>query len=112
MKKGDIVTIEDDSTERCGGSKRSVVSGKLVEEIFISNYPHLFRIVELGCVFPDTNNDSVIQAITLSRHHRVVFIEERFLRLFKKPIQENEIGPLLPSQERTISKNQNENQQK
>jgi len=100
LKKGDIVIIKDDSTLSpvYGGSKRSIVSGTLVEQIFLLKYKHLFRIVELDCIFPDTNNNTVIQAITPEDHQVVIFIEYRYLQLYEKSILPDEIGPLLPSQ--------------
>lgn len=91
MKKGDIVTIKD------GSWTRSVVNGKLVSEFL--NYGRekgkKYVIIETNCIFPNTGsgqfgctpptyNNTVIQAIDSGK---VVFIEERFLRLAPKSIR-------------------------
>jgi hypothetical protein len=87
MKKGDVVTIDD------GSFTRSVVDGKLIKESL--NYGNekgkQYVIIETGCSFPNTGsrgfagtsivttfNNTVIQAIDSGK---VVFIEERFLKL-------------------------------
>lgn len=79
MKKGDVVIIID------GSWTRSVVDGKLKDEWL--NYGDekgkKYVVVEIGCSFPNTGsnrtfNNTVIQAVDSGK---VVFIEERFLRL-------------------------------
>lgn len=86
MKKGDKVMIDD------GSWSRSVIDGKSVHELlnFGSNRNEKYIVVETGYEFPNTGsqyggsvgcgtfNNTVIQAINSGK---VVFIEERFLRL-------------------------------
>lgn len=88
MKKGNVVTIRDDSYTR------SVVGGKLIYEhlAFSSEANKQYIIIETGCSFPaygsqkmdgggccrPSFNNTVIQAIDSGK---VVFIEERFLKL-------------------------------
>ena len=85
MKKSDVVTIHD------GSWTRSVVNGKLVREYLAygDGKDKQYKIVETGCSFPNTGslyglngkpsfNNTVIQAIDSDK---VVFIEERFLKL-------------------------------
>ena len=84
MKKGDVVTIEDSSYTK------SVIDGELVHE-YLTMQNKQYKVVETGCSFPaesnqawsfsctpSTFNNTVIQAIDSGK---VVFIEERFLKL-------------------------------
>lgn len=91
MKKGDIVTIED------GSYTRSVIDGKLVEEFLAcgDEKGKQYVVIETDCKFPAVNgtqardfshcsasfNNMVIQAIDSGK---VVFIEERFLKLVEQ----------------------------
>jgi len=86
MKKGDKVTIRDNSWTK------SAISGKLIHEILVygDEKGKKYVIVETGCSFPaekrqaqdcgsgSSFNNTVIQAIDSGK---VVFIEERFLEL-------------------------------
>lgn len=103
MKKGDIVTIKD------GSFTKSVENGKLIHEYLSDSLGagRQYMVVETGCVFPNsgsrgycwpvvtppTVNNTVIQALSegnnqpLSRG-KVVFVEERFLRLVVKSVRE------------------------
>lgn len=85
MKKDDVVTIRD------GSWTRSIVNGKLIHEslAFGAEQDKHYIIVETGCSFPNTGslyglnnrpsfNNTVIQAVDSGK---IVFIEERFLKL-------------------------------
>ncbi len=87
MKKGDVVTIRDNSYTK------SVIGGKLVHEIYGCSIKgnERYTVIEINCVFPTERNqackslfklasfnNTVIQAIDSDK---VVFIEERFLEL-------------------------------
>jgi len=83
MKKGDVVIIND------GSYSRSVIGGKLIHEI-LGKQLQQYIVVEVGCKFPSIDrfqsmcenvsrfNNTVIQVVDSSK---IVFIEERFLRL-------------------------------
>lgn len=83
MKKGDIVTVKD------GSYSRSIVDGKSIHE-GRALYDIQYTVIEIGCKFPVVDsfqqryeiierfNNTVIQAIDSGK---VVFIEERFLKL-------------------------------
>ena len=83
MKKGDKVTVRDSSYSR------SIIDEKLVHETGIL-YNKQYTIIEIDCKFPvldsmqlryesmDRFNNTVIQAVDSGK---VVFIEERFLKL-------------------------------
>ena len=87
MKKGDVVTIRD------GSYTKSVVNGELIHE-HLAIQSKQYKVVETGCSFPAKGNqaydsdgycgpsfnNTVIQAVDSGK---VVFIEERFLRLAK-----------------------------
>lgn len=82
MKKGDIVTVKD------GSYSRSVINGKLIHELGAGRPGEKFTVIEISCKFPTTDeyqtmyqptfNNTVIQAVDSDK---VVFIEERFLKL-------------------------------
>lgn len=83
MKKGDIVTIRDNSWAQ------DIVNGRLIEESLNINpegSDKQYVVIETGCMFPRHGtqkrsfNDTVIQALDFGK---VVFIEERFLREIK-----------------------------
>ena len=87
MKKGDIVTIKDDSYTR------SVINGELVHESLSDEGGKRYIVAETGCKFPLTEewqssnfrNNTVIQAFSsdnqvLSRG-KVVFIHAGFLQV-------------------------------
>lgn len=81
MKKGDKVTVRD------GSYSRSVIDGELAHEEKQWR-DEQFVIIEVGCKFPTTDqyqrmydptfNNTVIQAVDSGK---VIFIEERFLKL-------------------------------
>ena len=88
MKRGDIVTIMHESW-----STRSIINGKLINEWTLccntdKNQDNEYIVIETDCTFPNTGsqlpvnkptcNNTVIQNIISGK---VVFIEERFLRL-------------------------------
>jgi len=87
MKKGDIVTIKD------GSFSKSVVDGELIHEwlVYGSDLGKQYVVIETDCKFPNSGsighclpatppsfNNTVIQQCESGK---VVFIEERFLRL-------------------------------
>lgn len=82
MKKGDVVVIDD------GSWSRQIKNNELIRgpggDKYISCKRKQYVIIETGCSFPNTGsfisivNNTVIQAIDSGK---VVFIEERFLRL-------------------------------
>lgn len=91
MKKGDVVVIDD------GSWSRTIKDNKLVhgpggDKQTLSKNRKQYVIIETGCSFPNTGNkgysyptlmpatfnNTVIQAIDSGK---VVFIEERFLKL-------------------------------
>lgn len=82
MKKSDIVVIDDDSWSR------TVKDNKLVHGPDGDKHKQDRRqyiVIETGCRFPNTDspdsyNNTIIQALDSGK---VVFIEERFLRLAK-----------------------------
>ncbi|MCK5615764.1 hypothetical protein KAR91_78600 [Candidatus Pacearchaeota archaeon] len=82
MKKGDVVTVKD------GSYSQGVINGKLIHEAGAGPRGEKFTVIETDCKFPVTDeyqttyrsafNNTVIQAIGSGK---VVFIEERFLKL-------------------------------
>ena len=80
MKRSDIVTIIDSSWSK------SIINGRLIHEWL--NRGDEYIVIETDCTFPNTGsqlpvnkstcNNTVIQNIISGK---VVFIEERFLRL-------------------------------
>lgn len=82
MKKGDVVIVKD------GSYSRSVMNGKLIHEAGAGQRGEKFTVIETDCKFPTTDeyqamyqstfNNTVIQAVNSGK---VVFIEERFLKL-------------------------------
>lgn len=97
MKKGDIVIIAG-----YGSYTKSVVGGKLIHEALAygRNLGKQYIVIETNCKFPAEKfqadrtytpasfNNTVIQAIDSGK---VVFIEERFLRLKYKPVPVREV---------------------
>lgn len=84
MKQGDVVTVRD------GSYSWSIINGKSIHEIGVWLPDEKFTVIEAGCKFPVIDpwqnryepvlrfNNTVIQAIDSGK---VVFIEERFLKL-------------------------------
>ncbi len=87
MKKGDVVIIDD------GSYTKSVVNGKLVHEhlAFDAEAGRRYVVVEINCTFPAEGNQALEYSFSLASFNntviqaidsgKVVFIEERFLRL-------------------------------
>ena len=93
MKKGDVVVINDGSWSRVIRDNKlsyGATSDRYRADMDRDYVRKQYVIVETGCSFPNTGssstfNNTVIQAIDSGK---VVFIEERFLRLVKLPIRE------------------------
>jgi hypothetical protein len=93
MKKGDVVVINDGSWSRVIKDNK-LIHGPGGDKYRVDRDHNYIRkqyvIIETGCSFPNTGssntfNNTVIQAIDSGK---VVFIEERFLKLVPPPTHE------------------------